>query len=190
VEVIKIMEGEVQNETETQPEKTENINQETQKTGNKSMKLGIIVLAIVILAVAVYLAMSKKNVATNVTNETVIQETPAITGSGVNESTVSPTGATVKNIVVEGSEYSYNPSLINLAVGDTVSLTFKNVGTLPHNLMIKELGVATKTVAPGASDVVEFTVNQTGTFAFYCSIGTHRAQGMEGKMVVNDKPVD
>jgi plastocyanin len=178
------MEGEAQNETETQTEKTESVNQDNQKTDNKSMKWGIIVFAIVILAVAAYLAMSKKNVTPNVTNESTIQVTPVITGSGVNESIVNPTGATVKEIVVEGSEFSYNPSVINLTVGQTVRLTFKNVGTFPHNLTIGDLGVATKTVAPGASDVVEFTANETGTFAFYCTIGTHRAQGMEGEVVV------
>ena len=178
------MEGEAQNETETQTEKTENINQDTQKTGNKSMKLGIIIFAIVILAVAAYLAMSKRNVTPNVTNESTIQATPVITGSGVNESIVNPTGSTVEDIVVEGSEYSYNPSVINLESGQTVKLTFKNVGTFPHNLTIGDLGVATKTVAPGGSDVVEFTVHEPGTYAFYCTIGTHRAQGMEGKVVV------
>src|SRR4030042_5949101 len=117
------MEDEAQNETETQTEKTEIIDQDTQKTDNKdnkSMKLGIIVFAIVILAIAAYLAISKKNVATNVVNESTTQETPVITGSDVNESIVNPTEATVKEIVIEGSEYSYNPSLINLPGGETV----------------------------------------------------------------------
>ena len=181
------MEDEAQNETETQTEKTENIDQDTQKTDNKdnkSMKLGIIILAIVILAIAAYLAISKKNVATNVVNESTTQETPVVTGSGVNKSIVNPTGATVKEILIEGSEYSYNPSLINLTEGETVRLTFNNIGKFPHDLVIDGLGVATKTVAPGGSDVVEFTANKIGTFTLYCTIGSHRTQGMEGEVVV------
>ena len=31
---------------------------------------------------------------------------------------------------------------------------------------------------------VEFTVDKTGTFEYYCSVGQHRANGMVGNLIV------
>ncbi len=91
----------------------------------------------------------------------------------------------VKEIVVEGREFSYSPSSISVSKGEKVRINFKNLGNAPHNLVIDELGVSTKAIPSGASDTVEFTANKTGTFTFYCSIGNHRNLGMEGDLVVD-----
>ena len=90
----------------------------------------------------------------------------------------------VKEITIEGKEYSYAPASITVTYGEKILLTFKNMGRLAHNLTIDELKVSTKTVAGGQSDTVEFTADKSGTFNFYCSIGTHRNLGMEGEMEV------
>lgn len=89
-----------------------------------------------------------------------------------------------KEIVVSGGEYSFSPSSISVANGETVKITFKNTGNLPHNLMIAELGVATKTISAGQEDSVVVTADKTGTYTFYCGIGNHRQQGMEGKFKI------
>ncbi|HIJ98402.1 TPA: cupredoxin domain-containing protein [archaeon] len=94
-----------------------------------------------------------------------------------------PTGtitAQIKEFTVEGSEFKFTPNSISVSKGDKVSITFKNTGKFPHNLIIDELNVATKTISPGQTDTVEFTASKSGTFATYCSVGNHRAQGMEG----------
>lgn len=87
-------------------------------------------------------------------------------------------------ITVEGSEFKFTPPVISLKAGEKVKLTFKNTGKLLHNLTINELGVATKTVSGGESDTIEFTANKTGSFTMYCSIGNHRAQGLEGDVEI------
>lgn len=89
-----------------------------------------------------------------------------------------------KEIAVSGDEYSFSPSSISVANGETVKITFKNMGNLPHNLTIAELGVATKTISAGQEDSVMVMADKTGTYAFYCAIGNHRQQGMEGKLEV------
>ena len=94
-----------------------------------------------------------------------------------------PTGE-VTEITIEGSEYSFSPESLTVAAGERISLTFKNTGNLPHNFTIGELGVATKTIAGGQTDVVEFTASQSGTFTFYCSLAGHRQLGMEGNLEV------
>ena len=87
-------------------------------------------------------------------------------------------------ITVEGSEFKYNPSTISVKDGEKVVLTFKNVGNVPHNFVIDELNVSTKTISPGEEETVNLVADKSGTFAFYCGVGNHRQQGMEGEVNV------
>lgn len=89
-----------------------------------------------------------------------------------------------REITVSGSEFKFSLSSISLTKGETVKITFKNTGTLPHNLTIAELGVSTKTIGGGQEDSVTVTADKTGSYTFYCSVGSHRQQGMEGKLEV------
>lgn len=89
-----------------------------------------------------------------------------------------------KQVSVSATEYSFNPSSLSFTQGDHAILTFKNMGQLPHNLIIDELGVATKTIGGGETDTVEFTVSKSGNFSFYCSVDAHRSLGLEGKLKV------
>lgn len=108
---------------------------------------------------------------------------PVPNATGVEEKKVVTEGE-VREIAVSGKEYLYTPSSISVKKGEKVRIVFTNDGNLPHNLVIDDLGVTTATIVPGKSDTIEFTAENTGTFTFYCSIGTHRAQGMEGTVEV------
>ena len=98
--------------------------------------------------------------------------------------TTSQTEGEVKEITVEGSEYSFSPESLSVLAGEKIRLTFKNMGNLPHNFTIDELGVTTKTIAGGKTDVVEFTAGASETFTFYCSLAGHQKLGMEGDLEV------
>ncbi len=76
------------------------------------------------------------------------------------------------------------PSSLNLKKGETVKVVFKNVGALPHDLAVDEIGLKTKIIKGGEADTVTFTADKTGSFEMYCSVGNHRAQGMKGPVVV------
>lgn len=119
--------------------------------------------------------------------KTPAKPTPA--PAAVAPQTQTPTAANeaataVREVVVGGSEFKFSPSSISLTKGETVKITFKNTGTLPHNLTIAELGVSTKTIGGGEEDSITVTADKTGSYAVYCSVGTHRAQGMEGKLKI------
>lgn len=103
---------------------------------------------------------------------------------GAQQGAGAPAGGEVKEFSVEGSEFKFSPATISVKKGDRVRVTFKNAGTVIHNFNIAELGVASKTISPGGSDVLEFTADKSGTFAFYCAIGNHRANGMEGSIAI------
>lgn len=89
-----------------------------------------------------------------------------------------------KEITVTGTEFSFNPSSISVKAGEKIKITFQNNGKTIHNLTLDKLGVGTKTVNPGKTDVVEFTAPSSGTYSFFCSISGHRASGMEGSLKV------
>ncbi|MFQ5908364.1 MAG: hypothetical protein ACE5JE_06015 [Thermoplasmata archaeon] len=72
-----------------------------------------------------------------------------------------------------------------------VNVTFINLdftSDLQHNWTITLAGVfyTTPLVLPGETGWVEFWINQTGTFPYWCAVPGHRAAGMEGAFVVTD----
>jgi len=141
---------------------------------NKSLWIVLGVLLAVVLAGFLYLGRPQLSPTT--------QKSPTTTVS--KETTVPETSGEAREITVEGSEYSYSPTSIKVEAGEKIRLTFKNTGNLPHNFTIDELGVRTRTIAGGQTDVVEFTADKSGTFAFYCSIPGHKQLGMEGDLEV------
>ena len=96
-----------------------------------------------------------------------------------------PLTGELKEFIIEGSEFSFNPSSITVNAGDRVKITFKNTGSARHNLVIGDLGVSTSLIPAGSTDTIEFTADRSGTFAFYCSVPGHRSSGMEGQISVS-----
>ena len=103
----------------------------------------------------------------------------------------SPPGGEIQNqvskFVIEGDEFSFSPKSITVARGVVVELTFKNIGRVPHNYIIDGLGIATKTIGGGKTDVVTFTAPDSAgtiTYASYCSVPGHREAGMAGTIEI------
>ena len=93
----------------------------------------------------------------------------------------------VTKITIEGDEFSFAPANISVTRGTTVELTFKNIGKAPHNYSVTELGLATKTIGGGKTDVVTFVVPDTpGTISYtsFCSVPGHREAGMVGTIEI------
>lgn len=93
--------------------------------------------------------------------------------------------AAIREITVTGSPFKFEPSALTVKKGQKVRVTFESASG-NHDFVIDELGVATKRVGTGGQDVVEFTPNRAGTFSYYCSVGNHRAMGMEGTITVTE----
>ncbi|MEX2029101.1 MAG: cupredoxin domain-containing protein [Candidatus Paceibacterota bacterium] len=91
--------------------------------------------------------------------------------------------ADVKEFTVSASNFSFSPSTLRVAEGDRVKITFKNTMGF-HDFVIDEYGIAAKQTQSPTTEVIEFTANKAGSFEYYCSIGTHRAMGMRGTLVV------
>jgi plastocyanin len=71
------------------------------------------------------------------------------------------------------------------AKAGSVTIDFDNPSSVPHAVEIEGNGVEeeTKTVT---NDKASVTVDlKPGTYDFYCPVGNHRAEGMEGKLTVS-----
>jgi|SRR3989344_352143 len=98
-----------------------------------------------------------------------------------NESVEAPTA---RELNIEANNFSFSTRAISVNKGDTIKINFKdNVGM--HNFRLDEFGVATKVLKAGESETITFVADKIGEFEYYCSVGTHRAMGMIGKLIVN-----
>ncbi|TSC88709.1 MAG: plastocyanin [Microgenomates group bacterium Gr01-1014_5] len=150
------------------------------RTMNKGIIIGSGIL--VPIAVIVYLAVGQtSNKSTGVFQEQQTQA-PAATESAPLVTPGQTETATI--ISVSGSEYNFTPKSINLEAGKSVKVVYKNTGTLPHDLVISELGVRTKVIGGGKEDTITFTPDKSGIYTFFCSVGNHRQLGMEGAVTV------
>jgi plastocyanin len=158
---------------------------EPQKSNTMMFVIGIVVL--LLIGVGVVFAMNRN--AQPATENTTIQPTVVQESPAAMEATTEPSGTmtqdagTVKEFTVTGKNFSFSPSVIRVKKGDTVKITFKNTGGI-HDFMIDEFDVATPQTQDGASETVEFVADQAGTFDYYCSVGQHRQNGMEGQLIV------
>lgn len=84
---------------------------------------------------------------------------------------------------VSGSNFAFDVKEIKVKKGDKVKINFTSASGF-HDLIVDAFNARTSRVNTGESSSVEFTADKTGTFEYYCSVGTHRQLGMVGKLMV------
>lgn len=91
-------------------------------------------------------------------------------------------------ITVEASEFAYAPAEIRAEAGEAISLTLKNVGAAPHDIVFELDGgreARTPRIMGGQQTGLAFDAPLLpGDYVYYCAVGNHRQRGMEGKLVV------
>jgi len=90
-----------------------------------------------------------------------------------------------KIVNVEAGSFYYKPNTITVKAGSTVKIAMNSVSA-QHDFVIDELGVKMPIIKNGDTGTVEFKADKAGEYAFYCSVGNHRALGMEGTLVVEE----
>ena len=74
-----------------------------------------------------------------------------------------------------------NP-VMKVKEGQEVTVNFTSESGF-HDWRVDEFGT-TKQVASGGSSSVTFIADKAGTFTYYCSVGSHAANGMKGQFIV------
>jgi plastocyanin len=146
----------------------------TTQTPRSSNSMIIVFVLVALVVVGGYLLMRGRST----TNSTTAVPT-STTNTGV-----QPV-ETTETFMVEGSEFAFSPASMVVTAGTPVSVTFTNTGKMPHDFVIDEIsGARTQILQPGQSETIQFTPPAAGTFTYYCSVGNHRSQGMEGTLTV------
>ncbi|HYN87783.1 MAG TPA: plastocyanin/azurin family copper-binding protein [Ardenticatenaceae bacterium] len=115
-------------------------------------------------------------------------------------------GAVTPAQVVEvvGTEFAFAPNTITVEAGQPTSVNLKNEGAIEHDWSVLEIEARDVDSTPdaaghqhsgavptlhtaaqsGQTGQVTFTVEQPGTYEFYCSVPGHKEAGMVGTLVV------
>ena len=107
----------------------------------------------------------------------VTAPTPQAEGGGAGSLRVTAT---------ESGGLGWDPAELTAPAGEvTITMDNPDRNQMPHNVAIEGAGVQEvgNVVQPG--DVSEVTATlEPGEYTFYCSVGQHRANGMEGTLTV------
>lgn len=84
---------------------------------------------------------------------------------------------------------AYTPTTVRVPANSTVELTFVNDEqnpTVSHDLVVEGIeGASTSVLEPGeTSDPITFDVDAPMETKFFCSLGNHRENGMEGDFII------
>ena len=91
--------------------------------------------------------------------------------------------ASPREFMVEARNFEFSVKEIRVKKGDKVRINFKSTNGF-HDWVVDEFNARTAQVNTGGSSFIDFKADKTGTFEFYCSVGTHRQMGMVGKLIV------
>ncbi|MGZ4550240.1 MAG: plastocyanin/azurin family copper-binding protein [Blastococcus sp.] len=102
------------------------------------------------------------------------------------ESSSAGSGTPAKTVGADGTITATEAEFSISIGGDTVAagpylVKVENAGQATHDLVVEQNGTkiaSTSPIAPGQSASLSVTL-KPGTYVFYCSIGNHRAMGME-----------
>lgn len=94
-----------------------------------------------------------------------------------------PAASQVKTFNLTGRNFAFSQTEIKVKKGDTVNVNFESTDG-SHDWTLDGYGVSTTQVNTGGKTSVQFAADKIGTFEYYCSVGSHRALGMIGKLIV------
>jgi plastocyanin len=94
----------------------------------------------------------------------------------------APTQAGAREIEVTGGRFRFKPDEITVAAGEDVTIVLSSTD-LFHDFFVKSeghiVGAKAKKTKKGG-----LTIDEPGTYKFWCTIEGHRAAGMKGTIVV------
>jgi uncharacterized cupredoxin-like copper-binding protein len=98
----------------------------------------------------------------------------------------APTGKAVESLDVSLTDFEINPANPSIAKTGVVEFKVENDGQVTHALEVEGPNgeVETETLQPGGSATLKADLSKAGSFTWYCPVGNHRDQGMEGKVSV------
>jgi plastocyanin len=98
----------------------------------------------------------------------------------------TPSGGGLTLDATEDGGLGFDPAELTTSAGEvTITMANPDGNQMPHNVAIEGDGVeeAGEIVQPGGTSEVSATL-EAGEYTFYCAVGEHRQNGMEGTLTV------
>lgn len=90
----------------------------------------------------------------------------------------------IKTFEIGTGMFYFTETELRVKEGDTVKIVIRNEGGM-HDWNLDEFNASTAVVTNiGETAEVVFVADKAGTFEYYCSIPTHRENGMVGNLIV------
>lgn len=86
---------------------------------------------------------------------------------------------------VTGVNFAFSQEEIRVKKWQTVTINFESTEGF-HDWVVDEFAAATQKVNPGTPTSVTFVADTAWEFEYYCSVGAHRANGMVGRLIVEE----
>jgi uncharacterized cupredoxin-like copper-binding protein len=142
-----------------------------------SRQRSYVLLAVVVVSVSVIAACGGDENEDTIAAPTTTEGTTGATGAAG--------GGRAQTVDVSETEFAIDPANPTVKSG-TITFNVSNDGEIVHNLEVEGNGIEeelSQDLQPGDSG--KLTVDlQPGTYEWYCPIGNHAEQGMEGELVV------
>lgn len=116
-------------------------------------------------------------------NAMMMQDGKLIEGDGTTSTSTTAVQGSAKTFDITGKDYAFSTKEIKVKKGDKVTINFTSTDGF-HDWVVDEFNARTTRVSTGGKTSVTFTADKTGTFEYYCSVGSHRAKGMKGNLIV------
>jgi plastocyanin len=160
-------------------------------------KIYIVVGLLVIVGLVWFFTDSKTNPTPEAPNEIgvssetehAIENEPVAAETGGTENVEDSSGSseeatsTEKVFTLDSFNFGYSETEIRVKEGDTVTINLTNSEGF-HDWVVDEFSAATEKIREGGETSVTFVADESGTFEYYCSVGSHRAAGMVGSLIV------
>lgn len=89
-----------------------------------------------------------------------------------------------REIEVRTDGLRFEPAELTVRAGEDVAIVLTSTGGV-HDFVVE--GAETHVMAAGGQTVKGgLRIDEPGTYTFYCSVGNHRAAGMEGTLTVEE----
>lgn len=81
------------------------------------------------------------------------------------------------------SNFKFAPDTVTVKRGERVHITAVSDQGV-HNVFVDGYNARTAVKSTGGQDATEFVADKAGTFDMWCEVGSHKANGMIGKLIV------
>lgn len=172
-----------------------------------SILIGIVIALTIIGLVIAGVAKVRTSRQAAAPEPVAVENTMPVPGSTVPETVVTPdattprdadTGIAIKgtvgtevkvpelkprDITILAKNFRFEPSQVKVKKGEKVNITVKSTEGV-HNLFIAGYDVRSDVKGMSESATVSLTADKVGSFDMWCEVGSHKALGMTGKLIV------